>query len=48
MFNIVNSNRGEIIRQQDLKILEEKKNQALEKLEAGQKLTFDEWMLTAK
>lgn len=48
MFNIVNSNRGEIIRQQDLKILEEKKKQALEKLEDGQKLTFDEWMLTAK
>ena len=29
-------------------ILEEKKKQALEKLEDGQKLTFDEWMLTAK
>ena len=25
-----------------------KKKQALEKLEDGQKLTFDEWMLTAK
>ena len=48
MFNIVNANKGEIIRQQDLKILEEKKKQALEKLEDGRKLTFDEWMLTAK